>query len=74
MALSVFQKLRIRDALIRINTSRVLIPHDPKPVSPLSGLRVNQLGCFYGRPVPTACALARREIRAAVRWQDGRKR
>ena len=73
MALGVFQKLSTRAALIRINASRELVLRDPNPVSPLSRLKGNQLGHFYGRPIPTACILARKEIRPMVLWEDGRK-
>lgn len=73
MALSVFQKLSTRAALIGINASIELILCDSNLVSPPSGLKGNRLGYFYGRPIPIACILARRGISPMVLWQGGRK-
>lgn len=46
---------------------------DPNLASPLSGLKGNHLGYFYGKPTPTACILTRRDFSPRVLWQDGGK-
>lgn len=73
MALSVFQKLSTRAASIGINTSIEHTLCDPDLVSSPSGLKANHLGYFYGRFIPTACILARRDISPMVLWQSGEK-
>lgn len=73
IALSVFRKLSARTALIGINISIELIICDPNLFSPLSGLKGNNFGYFYGRTTPTACILARRDTSPMVflaRWWE----
>lgn len=73
ITLSVLQKLSTRAASVRINTSIELILCDPNLVSPLSGLKANHLSYFYGRPIATACILARKDISPMMLWQAGGK-
>lgn len=73
ITLSVLQKLSTRAASVGINTSIELILCDPNLVSPLSGLKANHLSYFYGRPIATACILARKDISPMMLWQAGGK-